>query len=362
MAGAGWRQFTVGQLLTSAQVQTYMQDQAVQVHASAAARSSALGTAVSAGMVSYRADDKALELYGNSVWTPVMQGRNVLINGGFDFWQRGTSFSTTLSAYVNYYTADRWTIVSQGTPAVTISQQNADTLGFGKALRFGRTAGNTSTSIITASQVMESAESAKLAGKTVTLSFSYKSGANLPALSAELRTGTQTDSGIPSLLAGGWTSPTSAITASVSLTSTTTRVSYTVTLPTNTNQIAVIFYYTPSGTAGANEWAQVEGVQLEAGSVATSFVRAGNTLQGELAACQRYYWQLSSTVIYTYSSGAGQFRAPVYFPVSMRTAPTVTATQVGGGTQTVEFASANTVQIGSTLQTYISALTASSEL
>jgi hypothetical protein len=68
MAGAGWRSFSAGAVLTAAQVQTYLQDQTVQVHASAAARSSALGTAVSAGMVSYRADGTALEYYNGSAW------------------------------------------------------------------------------------------------------------------------------------------------------------------------------------------------------------------------------------------------------------------------------------------------------
>jgi hypothetical protein len=129
---------------------------------------------------------------------------------------------------------------------------------------------------------------------------------------------------MPSLLAGGWTSQVSAITASVPLTSTTTRVSYTVTLPTNTNQIAVIFYYTPSGTAGANEWGQVEGVQLEAGSVATPFSRAGGTLQGELAACQRYYFKGGNSSAGVFSN-TNTGRWSVFFPVEMRTAPTITA-------------------------------------
>lgn len=69
MAGAGWRSFTSGAVLTAAQVQTYLQDQAVQVYATSAARSSALGTAVSAGMVSYRADGTVIEFYNGSAWT-----------------------------------------------------------------------------------------------------------------------------------------------------------------------------------------------------------------------------------------------------------------------------------------------------
>jgi hypothetical protein len=71
MAGAGWRTFTSGAVLTAAQVQTFLQDQVVQVYASSAARSSALGTAVSAGMVSYRADGSVVEFYNGSAWSGI---------------------------------------------------------------------------------------------------------------------------------------------------------------------------------------------------------------------------------------------------------------------------------------------------
>ena len=53
MAGAGWRTFTAGAVLTAAQVQTYLQDQTVQVYATSAARTTALGTAVANGMMSF---------------------------------------------------------------------------------------------------------------------------------------------------------------------------------------------------------------------------------------------------------------------------------------------------------------------
>lgn len=68
MAGLGRKVFTAGEVLTAANVQGYLQDQVVQVHASAAARSSALGTAVSTGMVSYRADGTVVEFYNGSAW------------------------------------------------------------------------------------------------------------------------------------------------------------------------------------------------------------------------------------------------------------------------------------------------------
>lgn len=74
MAGAGWRTFTAGAVLTAAQVQTYLADQSVQVHASAAARSATLGTAVATGMVSYRSDGTAVEFYNGSAWVALGTG------------------------------------------------------------------------------------------------------------------------------------------------------------------------------------------------------------------------------------------------------------------------------------------------
>ena len=42
MAGAGYRTFASGEVLTSTNVQTYLMDQAVQVYAGTAARASAI--------------------------------------------------------------------------------------------------------------------------------------------------------------------------------------------------------------------------------------------------------------------------------------------------------------------------------
>jgi hypothetical protein len=68
MPGLGRKTFSAGEVLSAANVQGYLMDQTVMVFASSAARSSALGTAVSTGMVSYRADGTAIELYNGSAW------------------------------------------------------------------------------------------------------------------------------------------------------------------------------------------------------------------------------------------------------------------------------------------------------
>jgi hypothetical protein len=105
MAGAGWRTFSAGAVLTAAQVQTFLQDQVVQVYASSAARSSALGTAVSSGMLSYVTTGQQLEYYNGSAWT------------GLNY----TSISnSTVSAYTVTSADHNRTFVSASTAAQTI--------------------------------------------------------------------------------------------------------------------------------------------------------------------------------------------------------------------------------------------------
>lgn len=67
MAGAGWRDFVPGEVLTAANVQDYLQDQAVMVFASAAARTSAIASPTD-GMVSYLKDTDTIERYNGSSW------------------------------------------------------------------------------------------------------------------------------------------------------------------------------------------------------------------------------------------------------------------------------------------------------
>ena len=71
MAGAGFKTWTAGEVLTAAGLNTYIQQQTIGVYASAAARTSALGTAVAEGMVSFRIDADALEYYTGSAWATV---------------------------------------------------------------------------------------------------------------------------------------------------------------------------------------------------------------------------------------------------------------------------------------------------
>jgi hypothetical protein len=134
--------------------------------------------------------------------------------------------------------------------------------------------------------------------------------------------GTGTDENVLS----GYTGNTNPANFSPTLTTTWQRFSVSGTFASNVTEFAPIFYYVPTGTAGANDYFEVTGVQLELGSVATAFTRTGGSIQGELAACRRYLpaVNLSSGVGvnlgYAYGTNAALFVIP--FDVVARTQPT----------------------------------------
>jgi len=68
MAGAGYKLFATGDVLTAAQVNTYLMQQTVMVFASSTARTTALSGVLAEGMVSYLQDTNSLEVYDGSAW------------------------------------------------------------------------------------------------------------------------------------------------------------------------------------------------------------------------------------------------------------------------------------------------------
>lgn len=79
MAGAGFKDFQAGEVLTAVDVDTYLMQQTIMVFAGTAARGSAI-TSPSEGMFSYLQDTDAVEYYTGSNWTPFTSGGG----GGFE--------------------------------------------------------------------------------------------------------------------------------------------------------------------------------------------------------------------------------------------------------------------------------------
>ena len=71
MAGLGFKDFTVGQVLTSAQVDGYLMQQTIMRFANASARTTALSGVLAEGMFSYLDDTNATEYYDGSSWVSI---------------------------------------------------------------------------------------------------------------------------------------------------------------------------------------------------------------------------------------------------------------------------------------------------
>ena len=256
-------------------------------------------------------------------------GKNYLINGGYDIWQRGTSFAAPSNLT---YTTDRWWVWSGSSLAQkTITRQT----GFSNnqyCARVARNSGQSETGAIGFGTIIESANMYALQGKTVTVSFFARAGANYSASGGNLQVLVQSGTGVDQGVGGwwsGWTGSSTLSSGNVVLTTTATKYSVTFTVPSNAAEMLVAFQWTPTGTAGAADYFEATGVQLEIGSVGTEFTRTGGTIQGELAACQRYCWKATSDAGDKVLAVGMYFNTTVIsgmlqFPVTMRTSPTAT--------------------------------------
>jgi len=259
-------------------------------------------------------------------------GKNAVINGGMDIWQRGTSIAMTAA---ELFTADRWFVYRGGlVTGGTISRQTSGVNFTQYGLRLQRDSGNTSTQPLYLNSTLETQNSIGYAGQTMTFSFYAKAGANYSggALLGRALYGTGTDQRVTS-----FTGIAVAISVSATLTTSYQRFQGTATVNAAATEIGFDFGYTPTGTASTNDWVEITGVQFELGSIATTFQRAGGTLQGELAACQRYYQRKNSTGNGTiFGMGQCQNTTNAYYliptPVVFRTAPSVATSSVVGWT------------------------------
>jgi len=265
---------------------------------------------------------------------PLAGFRNAIINGNFDVWQRGTSFTDA------EYGADRWNNFREST-ACTMSRQ-AFTLGQtdvpGEPTYFCRMAVTSVAGAGNRSLLLQRIEGVRtFAGQTVTVSFWAKADAARP-IAVELS---------QSFGSGG--SPSTQINsigvAKVTLSTSWQKVTVTTNVPsisgktlgTDNNDIFQFIIWLDAGSNfndRTNSLGQQSGtfdiaqVQIESGPVATPFER--RSFGQELALCQRYYQIIGSSSLdsvgyATYASAASQnMYVTVPYNVQMRTAPTAT--------------------------------------
>ena len=367
MAGAGYKLFNTGDVLTAAQVNTYLMEQTVMVFADAAARTTALTGVVSEGMISYLKDTNAVEVYNGSAWvasddpnaiqntivdakgdlitataadTPARlavgsngdtlvadsststglrwqgstaAGKNRIINGAMDIWQRGTSVAANASS--TYQTADRWYNTLNANTVAWAQETSIVPTGFQYSYKATAGTGGSQPWFL---QAIESANCQDLAGKTVTLS-AYCATSDSSSVDFIINW----SSGFNEPLSGSWTALATQ-TVTTTATMPTTPQARQFSIPSNAKSLRVTIRTTNNLPASGTFC--LTGVQLELGSVATAFSRAGGTLQGELAACQRYYWRAGGSAAFQYfGQGTAASSTVAYVnvqnPVVMRTTP-----------------------------------------
>jgi hypothetical protein len=354
--------------------------QTVMVFADAAARTTALSGVVAEGMLSYLKDTNAVEVYNGSSWvasddpnaiqntivdakgdlitatgadTPARlavgsngdtlvadsaattglrwqgsfaAGKNKIINGDFNINQRAFSSVTANGTY----TFDRFvTNFSGGT--VTFTPQTftpgaAPVSGY-EATNFLQivTSGQSASNYASIGQKIENVRT--FAGQTVTLSFWAKATSGTPKIGWYALQNFGSGGSSAAAAYAGYTENLSSSWARYSITYAVPSISGK-TIGTSSSFDNYLMVSDGAGTQGIqNNTFQIWGVQIENGSTATAFQTATGTIQGELAACQRYYWRATLAAdCLTGFEGAAYSTTAVYgimnAKVTMRTTPT----------------------------------------
>jgi hypothetical protein len=98
MAGAGYRLFNTGDVLTAAQVNNYLQEQVIMVFADSTARTTALSGVLAEGMFSYLTGTNAFQYYDGAAWADVSNPGDITgVTAGTGLSGGGSSGAVTLS-------------------------------------------------------------------------------------------------------------------------------------------------------------------------------------------------------------------------------------------------------------------------
>lgn len=277
-------------------------------------------------------------LNGVNLRPGMIDSNNRIINGSFDFWQRGTSFSTSV------YGADRW-FSSFGEGACTQSRQEfavGESLGDNNPRYFLRQSISGQTSAGSIGLIRQSIEGVRsYAGQTVTIlgwaKRSSGSGNMTVELSQLFGTGgsPSTFAPVPGSVTVSLTTSWAPFAATISVPSITGK-----TIGTDGNDVLNLNLWISAGsdfnsrtnslglqTIGVDLW----GIHIKVGThtaESTSLYRMPE-VGPELARCQRYYTKLGGTGLYDIlvqgpMSTAAAMSLTMTLPVTMRTSPTVT--------------------------------------
>ena len=284
--------------------------------------------------------------------------RNIIINGGMDLAQRGTSVTGITNGSSGYHTVDRFQFAESGSPSAVFTQSQSTDVptgqGFAKSLKMDCTTAQGSLGAGDLIRIRTTFEGQNLqylkkgtsSAESLTMSFwvkSSKTGTYICQLldkdnsrsisksytisSADTwekktityagdTTGAFTNDNGSSLQVIWW------LGAGSGSSSGTLQTSWGATTTTDTAVGQVNF-----ADSTSNEW-YITGVQLEAGSVASDFEFL--PVDVNLQRCQRYYFRRQGdasdqrAVSNGFATTTNKYRGVVVFPITMRGNPTLT--------------------------------------
>jgi hypothetical protein len=257
-------------------------------------------------------------------------GKNKIINGDFNVNQRNLTSTTTN----NIYGFDRWAwLYSGGTctwSSQTFTAGTAPVAGY-ESTNFSRvvTSGQSGTNDYAwIAQRIENVRT--FAGQTVTISFWAKAATGTPKVGIS----------VEQSFGSGGSSNAIVNAGNVTISTSWARYSVTASIPSiagktiGAGNFLIVELWSSAGSGLStytsigvqNATIDIWGVQVEAGSVATAFQTATGTIQGELAACQRYYWRAANSSNYSITLALGRSSTTadvqIALPVTMRIPPT----------------------------------------
>jgi hypothetical protein len=259
-------------------------------------------------------------------------GKNKIINGDFTINQRAFTSNTTSG-----YGFDRWTtFFADGTNTYTPQTFTAgaapiagyEATNFARIVSTGQTLSSAGTWL---RQIIEGVRT--FADQTVTVSFFAKAATGTPKIAIECAQN----------FGSGGSASVNTYAGQATLSTSWARYSLTVAIPSisgktigtsnslilNMMLSAGTDFNARSGSLGIqSNTFDIWGVQVEYGSKATPFQTATGTLQGELAACQRYYFRATAETsafahfALGFASSTTSAQQDLRLPVTMRTEPT----------------------------------------
>lgn len=217
-------------------------------------------------------------------------------NGGFEVWQAGTSISVAASSV--QYTADGWYLLAGANQASTISRQTGNTNGSRYSCRVQRNSGQTGTVVYVFGFPLDVDELKKMAGRSAILSFNVSTGSNWSPASGALTYLIYTGTGSPvKQYTGSYTATSTPLIGTVALGQ--GAAAATIFLPiaaiaANIGQAEIQFNWTPVGTAGPNDWFQIDDLSLSVIPTGISAIKPAferSDFLWDLQRCQKHYEQ-----------------------------------------------------------------------